>query len=77
VRRKQQIWHFHNTIAGFTEGSGSHLPALTASAEPDVEVLPPSNNNGKSLRRINSVEERPELDEDLDDWEGKVEEDFS
>lgn len=76
LKKKQQIWHFHNTIAGFIEGSGSQLPALAASAEPDVEVLPPSHNNGKSMRRINSVEDKPELDEDSDDWESEIEEDF-
>ncbi|NEO99561.1 MAG: hypothetical protein F6K58_12955 [Symploca sp. SIO2E9] len=63
-KKKQQIWGFHDNIAGFIEAGESQLPALAADAEPEVSALPPQKN-GKQLRKITQVEE--ELDEELDE----------
>lgn len=51
-RKKEQIWQFHDTIAGFIEAEESQLPALAAGAEPEVSVLPPDSNTPRKITQI-------------------------
>ena len=65
-QKKQQVWEFHHSIAGFIDSS-NELPALAASAEPEVEVLPPGKNGSRKGRKIRTIqqvdsEEAPDFD---------------
>ena len=75
LQDKTSIWNLHDTIAGFTEA-----PALPASEELEVKVLPPSGKPGektktstsshnKPPRKINQVEEDDDEEDELEEEE--------
>ncbi len=69
-KRKELIWGFHKSIAGFTEANSEQIPALAASAFPEVQVLSARENGdskGDKLRQISQVEELNEFDNEFDD----------
>lgn len=60
-QRKQQIWEFHNAIAGFIEADNSSLPALAKSVEQDFQTLQ-STSSKKQPRKINQIKEKDYFD---------------
>lgn len=75
---KSTIWNLHDNIAGFTEA-----PALPATAEPEVKVLPPAPSRSVSKTKTSpSKSEKPPRKivqveaEEEDDYEADLEDDF-
>jgi hypothetical protein len=66
--RKNKIWSLHESIAGFISPTEGQLPALTASSQSEVELLPPDSQTKTNLRRISSEQMEDDYDE-LEDEE--------
>jgi hypothetical protein len=66
--RKNKIWSLHESIAGFISPTEGQLPALTASSQSEVELLPPDSQTKTNLRRISSEQIENDYDE-LEDEE--------
>ena len=64
-KRKEQIWNFHENIAGFTESNNNQLPALTSSAEPEIQVLTGETESNRKPRQISQVTEDDSEDDDF------------
>ena len=55
--QKKLVWRFHRSIAGFIESNGEQLPGLSASAEPEVQVVPDSQSAAESKRQLRRIEQ--------------------
>ncbi|MBR8834444.1 MAG: hypothetical protein DSM106950_10520 [Stigonema ocellatum SAG 48.90 = DSM 106950] len=82
LQDKTSIWNLHDTIAGFTEA-----PALPASEELEVKVLPPAgkpaektktstSSHNKPPRKISQIEEDDDFEDELEEEELEEDDDF-